>query len=250
MGWEFAHGLDIGGRSEQQDSYSILEHEKSYLLVLADGMGGKHQGAMASATVMEIAHNRFYSRYPVHPEQFLKRLCMAADRKIRALSKNQDAGSGSTLVVLYLQDKEAYWAHVGDSRLYHFQNGKRLYQTVDHSLVELQKQGAKFAHTAQNNQLYMCLAGDNGVNPEINRCGTRPDDIFLLCSDGLWNEMTTDEILAQLSSPGTLQQHADTLIRIAANRGGRNADNISLIIGKNKVVKPLSKLLNQLLLRN
>ena len=246
MAWEFAHGSDIGGRPEQQDSYSILDHMGSYLLVLADGMGGREQGAAASDAVVETAHTRFYSPHRVHPEQFLKRLCMEAHRRIRKLGQNHDRLSGSTVVFLYLQDREAYWAHVGDSRLYHFQNDRLLYHTTDHSLVELQQQESTFGNTAETNQLYMCLGGSNAVEPEINAAGLGKDDMFLLCSDGFWNEISPDEMLQQLKLPGTLQYHADMLIRTAAERGGSNADNISLLIARQQQKKRLPKLVRKL----
>ncbi len=246
MAWEFAHGSDIGGRPEQQDSYSILDHMGSYLLVLADGMGGREQGAAASDAVVETAHTRFYSPHRVHPEQFLKRLCMEAHRRIRKLGQNHDRLSGSTVVFLYLQDREAYWAHVGDSRLYHFQNDRLLYHTTDHSLVELQQQESTFGNTAETNQLYMCLGGSNAVEPEINAAGLGKDDMFLLCSDGFWNEISPDEMLQQLKLPGTLQYHADMLIRTAAERGGSNADNISLLTARQQQKKRLPKLVRKL----
>ena len=250
MAWEFAHGSDIGGRPEQQDSYSILDHMGNYLLVLADGMGGREQGAAASDAVLETAHTRFYSPHRVHPEQFLKRLCMEAHRRIRKLGRNHDKLSGSTVVFLYLQDKEAYWAHVGDSRLYHFQNDRLLYHTTDHSLVELQQQENTFGNTAETNQLYMCLGGSNAVEPEINASGLGNDDIFLLCSDGFWNEIGPDEMLQQLKLPGTLQYHADMLIRTAAERGGSNADNISLLIARQQKRRRLPGLVGRLFRRS
>ncbi len=246
MAWEFAHGSDIGGRPEQQDSYSILDHLGSYLLVLADGMGGREQGAAASDAVVETAHTRFYTPHRVHPEQFLKRLCMEAHRRIRKLGRNHEKLSGSTVVFLYLDGMEAYWAHVGDSRLYHFQNDRLLFHTTDHSLVELQQQEKTFGDSAETNQLYMCLGGSNSVEPEINAAGLGTDDLFLLCSDGFWNEIQPDEVLQQLKLPGTLQYHADMLIRTAAERGGRNADNISLLMAQHKTEKRLPKLMKRL----
>ncbi|WP_456405222.1 PP2C family protein-serine/threonine phosphatase [Thiolapillus sp.] len=243
MGWEFAHGSDIGGRSEQQDSYSILDHMGNYLLVLADGMGGREQGAMASDTVIETAHTRFYSPHRAHPEQFLKRLCMEAHRKILKLGRNNGTSSGSTAIFLYLQDNEAYWAHVGDSRLYHFHNDKLLFHTKDHSMLALQQQNSEFGNSAESNQLYMCLGGDNDVVPEINAAGLNNDDLFLLCSDGFWSEISPDEILRQLALPGTLQYHTDMLIRTASERGGKNADNISLLIARHQTRKRLPGLL-------
>lgn len=248
MPWEFAHGSDIGGRPEQQDSYSILNHMGTYLLVLADGMGGREHGAMASDTVIETAHTRFYSPHRVHPEQFLKRLCMEAHRKIVKLSRTYDASSGSTAIFLYLQDNEAYWAHVGDSRLYHFQNNHLLFHTRDHSMVALQQQqqGGGLRDDAETNQLYMCLGGNNDVIPEINAAGLNSSDMFLLCSDGFWGEVSPEEVLQQLALPGSLQYHTDMLIRTASERGGKNADNISLLIARHQSKKRVPRLLGRM----
>jgi serine/threonine protein phosphatase PrpC len=244
MAWEFAHSADIGGRAEQQDSYSILHHMGNHLLVLADGMGGREHGAMASDTVIETAHTRFYSPHRAHPEQFLKRLCMEAHRRIVKLSYSQNSSSGSTAIFLYLQGNEAYWAHVGDSRLYHFRNGRLLFHTRDHSMMELQDQqeGSEFGSSAESNQLYMCLGGSNDVDPEINATKLDNNDLFLLCSDGFWNEVSPDEILLQMSLPGTLQYHTDVLVRTASERGGKNADNISLLIARSQFDKRFTKL--------
>ncbi len=240
MAWEFAHSSDIGGRDEQQDSFSVLHHMGNHLLVLADGMGGGEQGAAASDAVIETAHIRFYSPHRAHPEQFLTRLCMEAHRRIRRIGQTYGSRSGSTVVYLYLQDDEAYWAHVGDSRLYHFQNGKLLFHTKDHSMVELQRKESAFGDDAETNQLYMCLGGENEIEPEINATGLTDNELFLLCSDGFWNEIKPDEILQQINLPGSLQFHADMLVRTASERGGDSADNISLLIARRRIDKRLS----------
>ena len=247
MTWEFAQCLDIGGRSEQQDRCSILDHQGRSLLVLADGMGGGAHGAMASDIVIETAHAHFHSAQNAHPELFLTQLCLESHHKIMKLGHDHDTSSGSTAVLLYLvNNNEAYWAHVGDSRLYHFQDQRLLFHTNDHSLIKLQQQHQAFGKFARHHQLYMCLGGNNDVIPEINAVRIQGNDLFLLCSDGFWNEITPDEIPQQLALPGSLQYHADMLIRSAIERGGKNADNISLVLARHQPDKGLPGLLKRL----
>ena len=139
MPWQFSMASDIGGRSEQQDCLEMLSSDSgdTHLVVVADGMGGHRDGALAARTVIETARRHFNSGRTSDPQTFLQGLCLESHQAISDLGGNEQRSPGSTCVLLYLDGPEAYWAHVGDSRLYHFRNGKLLNLTQDHSVAQL-----------------------------------------------------------------------------------------------------------------
>jgi len=232
MNWTFAHGDDIGGRAEQQDHHALFHEGNMHLLVLADGMGGLENGAAASRIVIDTAQRHFTADFADDPEQSLGDICQEAHRQITELG---EGSAGSTIVALFLHDSEAYWAHVGDSRLYHFSNGNVVFQTRDHTVAELTRgQDGQMAGGINQHELYMCLGGKNTIEPEIDATRLMGEDCFMLCSDGLWNVMTTNDISRQLHQEPRLdpQHQVDALIETARRHGGTGGDNISVILAR------------------
>ena len=226
MTWQFSTALDIGGRSEQQDCLDILsaDNRDSHLVVVADGMGGHTGGALAARTVVGTAKHQFGSRVCSDPRAFLRGLCLDAHRAISDLGVGEARAPGSTCVLLYLNGPEAYWAHVGDSRLYHFRNGQLLQQTEDHSVIQLMvarggQAEASVAGVTQN-QLYMCLGGKRTPEPDIGASGVDLDEFFMLCSDGFWTVVDPDEVVTAMQAHPMEEDAAGYLVELARERGG------------------------------
>ena len=141
VGPEVVAGRTRGGRSTQQDDFVCLHDPRSntHLLVLADGMGGDGAGELASAGVVEAARVLWRAgRWRDQPGAiFLEQLCQEAHAELRRRGAALTHGEPhSTVVALLLKGGRAYWAHVGDSRLYRFQHGHLLGCTEDHSVVQ------------------------------------------------------------------------------------------------------------------
>ncbi len=233
MTWQFATALDIGDRNEQQDRVIILHSNSAHLLIVADGLGGHEDGAASAQTVIDIATRRFSQGVTDNPAVFLEKTCLEAHRTISALAEGSTSAPGSTCVMLYLVGNEAYWVHVGDSRMYQFHDSRLVYKTSDHSIAQLMKEHGNIAlegveDTAPQNQLYMCLGGQNEVIPEFSSSEVRIGDLFLLCSDGLWSQISAQEMLANIGGEDWDTGKAEQLLALAKQRGQGQSDNISL----------------------
>ena len=192
MIWQFGVASDIGGRKEQQDRVEIISSPggEEHLVVVADGMGGHHGGAEAAQAVIDTSRCFFES--PGHGEDPLASLeqnCLRAHSVVHELGQGASPSPGSTCVMLYLSGDEACWAHVGDSRLYHFRNGKLMNRTSDHSMVQLlvaqgEMSEEEMANSPLQNQLYMRLGGGESPKPDLGATDAMQGDIFVLCSDG------------------------------------------------------------------
>jgi serine/threonine protein phosphatase PrpC len=236
MPWQFDLASDIGARAEQQDRVAVLQvpgREDAHLVVLADGMGGQQQGAEAAQAVVDSARTAIALFGDGDTSAALLRtLCLAADRAVRAIGRADGGDPGSTCALLYLDGREAYWAHVGDSRLYHFEAKRLLFRTADHSVAELLA-GEKDAATEgqRDSRLYMCLGGRNRVEPEIGSAAVGARDWFLLCSDGLWSQLDEADLL-QTAAAQSAQGGAAHIAALARQRGGAASDNISLVLAR------------------
>ena len=237
MPWQFSLASDIGGRSEQQDCLDMLSSESgdTHLVVVADGMGGHRDGALAARTVIDTARRRFNSGPVPDPRAFLRELCLESHQGISAFGGNAPRSPGSTCVVLYLNGPEAYWAHVGDSRLYHFRKGKLLNRTQDHSVAQLMVAQGRLkesdtAVSALQNQLYMRLGGSEVPDPDCGASEVEANDMFMLCSDGFWSSVEPQEVVDRMEGMSVDDEVAGSLVEVARQRGGAAGDNISLVL--------------------
>jgi PPM family protein phosphatase len=237
MPWQFSMASDIGGRSEQQDCMEMLSSDcgRAHLVVVADGMGGHRDGALAARTVIETARRHFSNGEASDPRAFLRSLCLESHRAISGLGGDERRSPGSTCVLLYLKGPEAYWAHVGDSRLYHFRDGRLIGRTRDHSVAQLmvsqgRMQDSDATTKALQNQLYMRLGGNDLPEPDVGATEVEGDDVFMLCSDGFWSSVEPEEVITSLENLPIDKDGAGPLVAMAKERGGEGGDNISLAL--------------------
>ena len=236
MPWHCDSASHIGDRAEQQDRIKVLtlaQRPQDCLVVLADGMGGRQGGALAAQTVIDTASSLFSENAARDPKGFLQTLCVNAHDKILDIAKTNGNNPASTCVALFLCSNEAYWVHVGDSRLYHFKGETPLSHTRDHTVVELLRDNDIQDNTTDHkgDQLYMCLGGENELNPEFGATAIDMDDWFILSSDGFWNHVTADEVAQQVVGTDKPEDDcAERLTNIAAERAGTGGDNTSLVI--------------------
>lgn len=230
--------LHQGGRSSQQDQTLCLtsKDKRCQFLVVADGVGGHAGGELASRCVVEVAAEMFPRRlnHSLKPAEFLSLFCAQANEEIRARAASADSEAYSTVVALMVNETRAYWAHVGDSRLYVFKGSALIHQTRDHSLVqELFEQGKITAQERvthpDRNQVLQVLGMDAAVSPTLGEMALSSDCAFLLCTDGFWEHMTPDE-MALILSAEDLAFTASHWVRQAAHRSGAEGDNVGLAL--------------------
>jgi serine/threonine protein phosphatase PrpC len=140
----------------------------------------------------------------------------------------------TTCVACVVQDSIAYWAHVGDSRLYHVRNGRIYAQTKDHSRVQLLidqgriREEAIAAHP-ERNKIFNCLGAMTPPQVELSRKTVlQQGDILLLCSDGLWGPLSGPMIGDALAGDDIMRAIPE-LLDTAELRAGRDCDNISVV---------------------
>lgn len=234
--------MHIGDRKEQQDRVALFGHPKRpgmMMAVLADGMGGHSGGAMAAEQVLIRARQNFGAYAPLHetPDELLRSVIDEAHTVVRLTRFTSEQDPHSTAVVFLLQQGKAYWAHCGDSRMYHFRGTSLVSRSADHSLVgELQRKGRLDENGAlnhpQRNVLLSCLGSEREPRIEYGREESPvAGDCFLLCSDGLWAYFTDFELAATLQEFAP-RAAAERLITLGRQRAGGGGDNISLAVIK------------------
>lgn len=206
------------------------------LFVVADGMGGHKAGDYASKCTVETIVEEVAKSKKDQPVAILDDAIQCANRFIRKKSMediNLD-GMGTTVVASTYVDDTLYVANVGDSRLYVI--GDTIKQiTRDHSLVEeMVRMGGIDRAAARNhpdkNIITRAIGASNSVNVDFFEVFLKPNDIVLMCSDGLTNMIEDSEILRLVQTEGDLKTKADLLIKTANENGGK--DNIAVLLMK------------------
>lgn len=199
---------------------------------VADGMGGHKGGETASRVAVQVIKNALHGRTP--EEQALRLSVEAANRRVFEMSRHDGSlsGMGTTVTFLWEGGDFVLVAHVGDSRAYRLRDGKLEQMTRDHSIVaELLRNNVITAEMARNhpykNVITRAVGIDPVVEPDILRVDKREGDLWLICSDGLYN-MVEDARLAETLSTLEDTEAADTLLKLALDQGG--TDNISFVL--------------------
>ena len=243
-GIEVSVQSDIGClRQNNEDSFGYWEPEddqqflrKGRLAVVADGMGGYEGGQEASRLAVETLVAVYRDFGGDDPQAALVEALQAAHEQIRQYSfaHPELRGMGTTCTAAALVQDALYYVHVGDTRLYLIRDGQITRVTRDHSYVgRLVESGVISAEEAENHPQRNILTAALGTNPELIMDSPaqpeplRPDDVLLICSDGLWGQVRDSEILDAVENKSA-EQAGRQLIELARERGG--PDNITVEI--------------------
>ena len=236
---------DIGmQRKMNQDAYCISQDNEKYILcVLADGMGGYTGGEIASnlaATSVNkyikehFENNKDYTKEEL--KELVKQSITYANREVfsKAQQEEELEQMGTTLEICLIYNNRAYIGHIGDSRIYRIRQDIMRKITVDHSYVQnLVKEGKITKEEAENhpkkNMLMKALGCEPVIEPDVTVKGFYEGDIILVCSDGLTNMISEEEIYNIIRED--FENASDNLIKRANELGGK--DNITVILIKN-----------------
>lgn len=238
----------LGDRSEQQDRVAILTSERNpgaILAIVADGMGGRTGGRLASDQVIATASSLFQelSEHDATPAELLRQIAAEAHTVIRLTALASEKEPHSTMTALLVKRDHAIWGHAGDTRLYWCRGGRVVRRTTDHSVAtRLSAEGrhaeAEYAAQHYKNVLFSALGIRNELEVEIEETrDLRVGDAFLLASDGVWAYFEDAElasILDRLAPREACQQ----LIKLARDRADGRGDNLSLAIVKLEAAAP------------
>ncbi len=256
---DFAEITDTG-RVREHNEDAIGSNTEIGLMVLADGMGGYNAGEVASGIAVQIVTelaadgaNR-EERDDIDPHSGLMRQSIVlrdavyrANKIIfqTAQSQTHCEGMGTTIVAAMFYDDKVSIAHVGDSRAYRLRGGQLDQMTLDHSLLqELVDRGFYSEEEAQRstnrNYVTRALGVEPTVEVEVHEHDVLPDDVYLLCSDGLPDMVEDDDIHLTISTfNASLEVVGQQLIDLANDHGGR--DNVSVMLAQIKEPFPARK---------
>ena len=232
-----------GDRAYQQDKVEVLQHpyEKNcFMVVVADGMGGRSGGAMAAQQVVASARERLalFDVKKDDPQAMLRQLVQDAHAVIHLLKVSSELDPHSTIAAyVILPDGSCHWIHSGDSRIYHFRKGRLLTRTRDHSHVqELLNRGKINARQAVGHRESNLITGCLGMDiepPEALFSIKRLEmgDVLLSCTDGLWAYFSETE-LAKMVDALTPTDACRQLLSQARQRAAGRGDNVSMAIVK------------------
>ncbi len=227
---------DVGRkRDENQDFFGIIKTGSFHFYVVADGMGGANGGAVASRMLVEILEEKLEETEVIDQASLTAMIEEANKRIFEKASGNPGlSGMGTTLVALAFVGKDVYICNVGDSRAYRFRGYETERLSEDHTVVtELLKSGAINEEQAKNHPVSHMLTRSLGPTPEIEvdcvllEDGPCPGDVYLLCSDGLYNLVSSSEMAQMLQSLDP-QSALQEMVDLANERGG--PDNITIIV--------------------
>lgn len=243
-----ATGLHKGDRQYQQDQVAIFQHPRvaeCVLGVVADGMGGRSGGRKAADQVL-LSARQLLERFDPDtddPKQFLQNIVRESHLVIRLTAVSAEQEPHSTIAAfLVLPSGQCHWVHAGDSRIYHFQWGRMVFRTKDHSYVqslidcgEITEEEA-VGHP-NSNVLVGCLGSEADPPASFHVIGQLDvGDVIIACSDGLWAYFTPQELGQTMQMLGA-RDAAMFLVNKARERANGGGDNISIAILK---VEPLA----------
>jgi len=222
-------------RKANEDKY--LADKNRGLFIVADGMGGHEAGEIASGlTIKTLDELLTEDEILQKGGEGLRQAIKSANTIIynEAKINSRCTGMGTTVTAAMFTDIHLYIAHIGDSRAYLIRDESIKLLTKDHSLVgELVRQGELTEKEAINHPHRNVLTRALGTEPEVEidlmEVNTKPGDLLLLCTDGLYNLVQDDEILqAVLNNGDDLKKTVDQLVKLSLNRGG--LDNITVVL--------------------
>ncbi|RQD70340.1 MAG: Stp1/IreP family PP2C-type Ser/Thr phosphatase [Tindallia sp. MSAO_Bac2] len=234
-------------REINQDDYLI--HENSYcMFMVADGMGGHSCGEIASKMALEAVCKQAGSKLNNNVDVasvtgILNEAFHKANQQImQYANENPEChGMGTTLSMIWIKDHHGVIAHVGDSRIYLLRNKELFQLTEDHSLVaELFRRGEITEEEAlvhpQKHVITRAMGIDETLRADYIPLEFKPDDVLLLCTDGVTNLICDDELRSNLMNIKSASKTAKALIEMANERGGY--DNSTAIIVRRLLSEP------------
>ena len=237
----FSYRTDIGKvrLSNEDQAIALTNASGNVLLVVCDGMGGQNKGDLASSLAMHTIVESFKNRKGFASKQMAKlwvsKIIREANKSIYEQSQSNPnyRGMGTTLTLLLIVKDLAILGHVGDSRCYFLRN--------NHDLIQMSEDQTYVAYLLRTKQI---SEEEATTHPQrhvlMNALGIYPsasvelksfpylNETVLLCSDGLYNNVSLEDIASVLKGNDALEQKVNTLIAIGNKNGG--SDNIAVVL--------------------
>ena len=222
-----------GGRPNNEDSICCGLQNRRGVFVLADGLGGHSSGEVASGLAAQAIREGCAGAENLDSETLKGQLEEANRLVLEGQKVPGREDMKTTAVALALEGDLAFWAHVGDSRLYRFSDGQLVFATRDHSVTYMKYLGGEISymdvyHDDDRSSLLRVL-GKASCQPETGQAELKPGDAFLLCSDGFWEYVYQEEIQADLLKAETPAQWVQLMLLRQIRRTPPGNYNFSVI---------------------
>ncbi len=229
INWQSASRTDLG-RVRHMNEDAFLDSEDQRLWVVADGMGGHSRGDYASSAVVRHLREFPHQHAALANLKDLEARLQAANEECRTAFRNKRPGT--TVAAMLAHGSHVFFLWAGDSRVYRLRDGQLEQLTLDHSVAqekhargELTREEARTHDTAH--VLTRAVGIRENLKLELDYTQVEPGDRYLLCSDGLYNPVETQDI-ASLLGQGTPEDACEALVEAAIKNGG--PDNITVIV--------------------
>lgn len=224
----YASYTDIGGRSYNEDFVDCRKADGEHMCIaLADGLGGHGGGEIASK---EAVSSILQGWRGIATPAALCDLVQEAHRKVVSL-QTPSCKMKTTIVVLSIEPERAQWAHVGDSRLYHFIDGSLAFQTRDHSASQLavlmgQIRADEIRFHEDRSRIFRALGQETGISVDAKEQKLLSGQhAFLLCTDGFWEYVYEEEMEGELRASTSPRDWLERMKRCLDGRVGKDSDN-------------------------
>ena len=231
-------------RSQNEDAHWVThvlerkddtESSSRYVFVVADGLGGHRGGAIASRMAIKAIKEEIHAWHGGDAERLVERAIQKANQKIFCVAQTDPElfqKMQTTITLVVLENDSLVCGHVGDCRLYRMREGQAEILTRDHTMANDMLQihlisAEQAASHPGRHQLTRSVGGDPFLRTDVFRQQARPGDTYLLCSDGLWSELKSEEIRSALEG-ADVSRECENLVRFALSGGA--PDNITAIM--------------------
>lgn len=234
---EFSKYTNIGSRKINEDAVKAIELDGNFGFIVCDGLGGQGMGDTASKLVAECFDECF--KNSEINESFLSTTFDYAqktllEQKIKLNIKNQMC---TTAIALAINKNTAYIGHIGDSRLYFFENGKLMSKTLDHSLPQMLALSGEISeedvyHHPDRNKLLRAfgMEWDKPMYSIAKPINLNNNQAFLLCTDGIWEWITEQQLGELLKSSSGANEWLDKIVEfVESSPQNATRDNYSAI---------------------
>lgn len=234
-------------RAVNEDAYFISADSK--FAMIADGVGGGKNGALASKLAVEEIFKSLSNKITEakYNDKEISHLLVEAfqesnDKIVELADQDENStGMATTGTAIFIYDEKAFIVNIGDSRAYLFRKEKLDQITIDHTLVsDYIKQGkvseAESVNHPQKHVITKALGINGKIEPDVFKIKFKKEDLFLLCTDGLYNEVTHDEMrnLIKNHRDQGLDGLCKALLDVAISREGK--DNITVMCIKKEII--------------
>ncbi len=236
MDYEYSFYTNMGGRADNEDALYACETDGDYLFIVADGLGGHECGELASNLAVSVIKRKFNEAHRDGQIFDAVNAIEEANREILLVQDKIDKTMKTTVTLVAIIGDEVILAHVGDSRIYAFDENGIIYQSLDHSASQMavlagEITPAQIRHHADRNVLMRALGAENRIKVDLTVKKVAEIDGFLLCSDGFWEYITEDEMCRERKAHASsgAQVWLEHMRDIVRENAPKNQDNNTAI---------------------